>query len=254
MALDRVPWSELGPEFIATWGRWDPDDPQPEHMEFIGQNGSGKTFLKQQIFLEMARRRDSNIIIIATKQADKTILAMNWPVAGNVREALKHDRCVFWPRTAKLGTARKEYQAHHIGELLDKLWQPEANVIIDFDEFAYAEALSPDLKATCNTYLREGRSHGITVVAGKQRPQGVQRDMHSETRVTAMFKMKDSQDAERGAELLGGDKKEMMAELRGLSLDKHEFILRHDQSDLTVISWVDAPVKAPARREDGYRK
>lgn len=250
--IPRVPWSELGPEFIEKWGRYDPKDPQPEHMEFLGPNGSGKTFLKQQIFIEMVRRRESAIIVIATKQQDKTITALQWPVVSTVREALKHEQCVFWPRTKATGVARKQFQAGRIQGLLDALWQPDANVIVDFDEFAYVESLTPDLKATCNMYLREGRSHGITVVAGKQRPQGVQRDMHSETRVTAGFRMKDGEDNERLATLLG-NKRQLMPVVDSLDRGNHEFLFKHDQSDSLLISWVDKPRKPPKNRK-GYRK
>lgn len=250
--IPRVPWSKLGPAFIKEWGRYDPKDPQPEHIEFLGPNGSGKTFLKQQIFIEMVRRRESAIIVIATKQQDKTITALGWPVVSTVREALKHDQCVFWPRTKAMGVARKQFQAERIQDLLDNLWKPDANVIVDFDEFAYVEGLNADLKATCNMYLREGRSHGITVSAGKQRPQGVQRDMHSETRVTAGFKMKDDEDNERLATLMGS-KRELMPVIKALDRGRHEFLFKHDQSDSLFVSWVDKPVK-PRKNRQGYRK
>lgn len=250
--IPRVPWSVLGPDFIREWGRFDPKNPQPEHMEFLGPNGSGKTFLKQQIFIEMVRRRQSAIIVIATKQQDATITDLGWPIVSTVREALKHDQCVFWPRTKAMGVARKEFQAARIQSLLDHLWQPDANVIVDFDEFAYVEGLNADLKATCNMYLREGRSHGITVVAGKQRPQGVQRDMHSETRVAAGFRMKDDEDNERLAQILGS-KRELTPVLNGLDRGNHEFLFKHDQSDSLFISWVDKPVKPP-KNQKGYRK
>ncbi len=252
VVIERVPWSKLGPEFVATWGRFDPKNPQPEHMEFLGPNGSGKTFLKQQIFIEMARRRNSSIVIIATKQQDKTVMDLHWPVVSTTREVMKHERCVFWPRTKAIGVSRKQFQAEKIQDLLDHLWQPDANVIVDFDEFAYVETLSPDMKETLNMYLREGRSHGITVCAGKQRAQGVQRDMHSESRVTAAFKMKDDEDNERLAQVLG-NKRELMPVLRSLDRGKHEFVFKHDQSDAMFISWVDKPVKAP-KNPEGYRK
>ena len=34
-SVDRVPWSELAQEFAETWGRADPGNPQPEHVEVI---------------------------------------------------------------------------------------------------------------------------------------------------------------------------------------------------------------------------
>lgn len=255
LVVERVPWSELGPEFIETWGRYEPKNPQPEHMELLGPNGSGKTFLEAQINAEMVRRRQSSIIFVATKKADATIASMGWPVADTWRETQKHDQVLFWPNTSATGRARKAYQASRIGELLDNLWGKDANTIIEFDEFAYVESLDPDIKETLQMYWREGRSHGITVVAGKQRPQGVARDMHSESRVTIGFRMKDRLDNERLAELLGS-KKELLPTIEGLDRSKHEFVFRHDLSDSLFVSWVDRPVdvKAVSESQRGYRR
>jgi hypothetical protein len=224
-------------------------------MELLGPNGSGKTFLLGQINAEMVRRRQSAIIFVATKAADKTITSMGWPVVSTWRDVQKHDQVIFWPHTSKTGTARKEYQASRIGELLDNLWGAEANTIIEFDEFAYIESLNRDIKDTLQMYWREGRSHGITVVAGKQRPQGVQRDMHSESRVTVAFQMKDRLDNERLAELLG-NKRDFLPIIDSLDRSRHEFILRHDLSDSFYISWVDKPVNpaAIAKKTRGYRR
>lgn len=254
-AIERKPWSQVGPDFIAIWGRTDPKDPQPEHLEVLGPNGSGKTFWLAQVFIEMVRRRSSSIIFVATKQADKTITALGWPVVDTWAGVRKHDQVIFWPRTSATGKKRKAYQAAKIQDLLDRLWEPDANVIVAFDEFAYIESLDQDLAATLQMYLREGRSHGITVVAGKQRAQGVQRDMHSETRVTVGFRMKDKLDNERLAELFG-DKKAFLPVVMGLNRGKHEFLLRHDMTDTYVISWVDKPInpKQHAREQSSYRR
>jgi hypothetical protein len=253
--VERIPWSLLGPSFIESWGRFEPRNPQPEHLELLGPNGSGKTFALAQINAEMVRRRQSSIIFVATKAADKTITSMGWPVVSTWREVQKHDQVIFWPRTSKVGTARKEYQASRISELLDNLWGADANTIVEFDEFAYVESLNRDIKDTLQMYWREGRSHGITVVAGKQRPQGVQRDMHSESRVTIAFQMKDRNDNERLAELLG-NKRDLLPVIDSLDRGKHEFILRHDLSDSLYVTWIDKPVnpKVIADKNRGYRK
>jgi nucleoside-triphosphatase THEP1 len=254
-AIERQPWSVIGPDFIAVWGRADPKNPQPEHLELLGPTGSGKTFLLVQILIEMVRRRKSSVIFIATKQADKTVSALGWPVVDTWAGVRKHDQVVYWPRTSKTGKARKQYQAAKIQELLDRLWEPDANTIVIFDEFAYVESLDADLAATLQMYLREGRSHGITVVAGKQRPQGVQRDMHSETKVTIGFRMKDKTDNERLAEIFG-DKKALLPVVMSLNRAKREFLLRLDELDVTVISWVDKPInpKQHAREQSSYRR
>lgn len=255
LQVERVPWSLLGPDFVASWGRFDPRDPQPEHMELIGQNGSGKTFLLGQINAEMVRRRQTSIIYVATKRADKVISSFGWPIVDTWREAQRYDQVLYWPRTTKTGRARKLYQADRIQELLDNLWDEDANTTIEFDEFAYVEALDADIRATLQMYLREGRSHNITVVAGKQRIQGVQRDMHSETRISVGFKLKDEEDNMRLAEAFG-NRKEFFPVINSLSKEDHEFLIKRDLGDSLYISWVDKPIDIAkiAEKTRGYTR
>lgn len=253
--VETVPWSVLGPEFIASWGRNDPKNPQPEHLEILGPTGSGKTFCLTQILVEMVRRRKSSIIFIATKAADSSVKDLGWPVVDSWREVQKHDQVIFWPRTSRTGQARKQFQEGRITELLDNLWKENANTIVVFDEFAYIESLSQNMKATLLMYLREGRSHGITCVMGKQRPQGVTRDMHSESVWTIAFRMTDRQDNERVAEIFG-DKRAMLPVVEELDQSRHEFLIQHQITRTQYISFIDDPVdlKEAARHQHGYRR
>lgn len=205
----------------------------------------------------MVRVRHSAVVFIATKAQDATVAALGWPVVDNYRDLARNDsdQLIFWPRTSKTGRARKLHQAERIQELLDQLWGENANTIVVFDEYAYIEGLTPDLKATLLMYLREGRSHGITCVMGKQRPQGVQRDMHSESVWTIGFRMKDRQDNERLAEMFG-NKREWLPVIASLDRAKHEFIIAHQVTDTVYISWVDKPLDPASarRRDESYKK
>lgn len=251
--IDRVPWSVLGPEFIASWG-----SPRgkimPEHMEILGPTGSGKSFLLVDAVKERVRRRKSSCIYIATKAADSTIDQLGWPVVDTWTGVRRNEQCVFWPRTKRTGTVRKRYQAEKISDLLGNLWKPHANTVVIFDEFSYIEKLSADLGDDCEMYLREGRSHGITCVAGKQRVQGAKRDMHSETDWKMAFKMNDRDDNERLAELFG-ERKLYLPVIEGLDREHHEFLIQHKLTGTQYISWVDKPLapKTPPR-QTGYRK
>lgn len=251
--LERVPWSVLGPEFIASWGQ-PRGKLMPEHLEIAGPTGSGKSYLLVDAIKERVRRRKSSAIYIATKQADDTIDALGWPIARTWREVRRHDQVVYWPRTKAIGEARKRFQAERIGDLLNRLWQPKANTVVVFDEFAYIETLPGDLKAICQMYLREGRSHGLTCVCGKQRIQGVQRDMHSETDWKFGFKMNDREDNERLAELFG-ERKLYLPIIDTLDREKHEFLVQHKMTGTQYISWVDKTLAPKTRpRRTGYRK
>lgn len=220
----------------------------PEHIEFLGPNGSGKSMLKRDMLLERARRRGTAIVCIVTKQADKTADDFGWPVVDDWRGVGKHEQCVFWPRTKKLGREREAFQAARIQDLMEHLWKADANTVVDFDEAVFVEGLSDEIKHLLNMYLREGRSHGLTCSLGKQRTQGIQRDMHSETDWKCVFKMNDRQDSERAAELFG-PKREWLPVMDSLSREKFEFLIQHKLTDQTYISWVDKPVRAHQQKK-----
>lgn len=245
--VPRVPWSEIGPEFIAAWGQ-PRGKLMPEHLEILGPTGSGKSYLLVDVLKERARRRGSSIIFVATKAADSTVEGLGWPIVDTWREVTRQDQCVYWPRTSKLGIERKIFQAEKIEDLINRLWKKDANTVLVLDEFVYIEDLSAELKELLAMLLREGRSHGLTVVGGKQRVQGVQRNFHSETDWKVAFKMNDMDDNERLAQLFGA-KKFFIPVIESLDREKHEFLIQHKLTDTQYISWVDKPLSPPRKEE-----
>lgn len=246
---ERVPWSELSEDFMAAWA----DRPwnQREHWEIIGPTGSGKTYLMETALQERYRRNKTGAVLVCTKADDAVFREMGWPIvssAGDIRDT----NVIFWPRTGAKGSARKEFQRARIQALLDQLWQPNADTIVAFDEIAYVEGLSGELRDTIQMYWREARSVHIQMIAMKQRPQGTQRDMHSESMWTAVFKPKNRADAEVFAELLGA-KRDWMPVLDSLDLSNHEFVLRHSSSQEAYVSWVDTPLSPQKIQHKGLR-
>jgi hypothetical protein len=249
---ELVPWSELGPDFIQSWGFELPRNKR-EHLEVVGPSGSGKTRLVETIlqdhYREAVRRQqasgakhvETGAIFVATKTDDDIFRELGWPVVKSVDEMRGDTHVIFWPQTGKTGTARREYHDLRVGHLLDKLWQPRANTLLAFDEIGYVEGLSGNTRATVQQYWREGRALGIQVIGMKQRPQGALRDMHSETFWTVSFKPSDDADQERFA-MLFGHKRDWMPVLDSLDLDRHEFLIRHSRSQDAYISWVDTPL------------
>ena len=246
---ERVPWSKLRLDVMRAWGRADPKDPQPEHMEIVGPSGSGKTHLMCTMLQDRYKTRRTAAVLVCTKPADKVIHKLGWPVVDDVGELRDHPNAVFWPRTKRMGSARQEYHEQKIRRLLHDLWRPQSNRIVAFDEIGYVENLSGEMRATIQQYWREARSQGITVVAMKQRPQGALRDMHSETYWTAAFPPKDRADVERFAELFG-HRRDWIPVFDTLDPDKREFIIRHSRSREAYVSWVDTPLEPirPKRR------
>jgi hypothetical protein len=250
ITIERIPWSELAPEFAQIWGRADPGDPQPEHMEILGMNGSGKTLFAAKVCQERMIVRRTPVVFVQTKPDDKTIKRLGWPVItdGNLQRVRRERWCIFWPQTNKTGKARKEYQRDKIQALLDFLWHKDSNIIVVFDDFGYIQTLSDDLRLTTEMYLREGRSSGITCVLIKQRPQRAVREMHSETYWTVAFVPKDEADKERFAELFG-KRQDWMQVFDQMDPDNREFLIKHARSRAVYISWVDTPLVAIKRPE-----
>lgn len=254
---DRVPWSELGPSFIDAWGR-PGGRHDPEHVEITGQTGSGKTYLLSTLLQQRAKRRGSSEILVATKAADKTLQQLGWPVVDSWRDLQRYRQAIFWPRTDKLADEREHHLEERIYELLSRLWQPEANTLVAFDEIGTVEGLPGPrgrknrLEKLIRQYWREARSHGITILAMKQRPIGVVRDQHSESRWKFVFPPADRGDVDRFAELLGAPR-DWVPVLDDLDQELHEFVVRNSVTKEAFISWIDEtlrPLPAQSHQED----
>lgn len=249
---ERVPWSELGPEFVSIWGRPDGKH-QPEHVEITGQTGSGKTYLLASLLQDRAEVRGSAIVYVVTKQADETVEALGWPIVDDWRGVKEHRQSIFWPRTQAQGKARKAYHRKKIEDLLSRLWVPKSNTVVAFDEVAYIESLGPDIKDMVQMYWREARSQGITILAMKQRPIGVVRDQHSESRWKLVFPPADRGDMDRFAEMLG-TRRDWAPVLDSLDQENHEFVIRNAVTKDAFISWIDRELKPiPAQQNQPGR-
>lgn len=254
LTLQRIPWSVLGPEFIAAWGE-PRGKKKPEHVEVLGQTGSGKSWFMATILLQRQQAKRSHIVYIATKADDDTIPEIGWPIVQHYPPSdHRETACVFWIPSTGLNVEGQRQQAKQIYDLLVQLWHPEANIVVVFDEVAYVcEDLNfpPDLplRAAVSKYLREGRALGITVVAATQRPQGVPRQIHSEVGWTICFAPKDEEDAERMAEVLGG-KRTYKPILEMLNRENYEFLIVHGLTRKMYISWIDHELPVTRKKNE----
>ncbi len=252
--LPRAPWSAIRDDFIRAWG-YAGGSFDPEHVEILGPSGSGKSYMEATILTERVKARDSAVVFIATKPLDKTIARIGWPVVDDFRGVRKHRQVIFWPRTALVGTERRAYLEGKIYDLLSKLWSAKTKaVIVAFDEIATVEGLSSRMKDLIGMYWREARSVGITIVAMKQRGQGVLRDMHSEAAWIAAFKPKHEEDGQFVGQAMGSWRT-WLPILQSLDRGKREFVLLHSVTGDAVITWIDVPLKPAAPKRRGtYRK
>jgi len=247
-ALSRVPYSRIRLDFIKTWG-YPEGKFDPEHLEILGPSGSGKTYFEATALIDRVKARNSAVVFVATKPLDETIERLGWPIVDRFKDVMRpaNRQCIYWPQTKKIGEERDEWLERKYYDLLSRLWAKRAKVVIAFDEIGEVERLSVRLKKLIHQLWTQGRSVGITIVAMKQRPQGIQRDMHSETNWTAAFRPKDEDDAIRIAQVLGSRRiwlPVLMSLHRGPP--RREFVLQH--SDEAVITWVDIPL-APVPAE-----
>lgn len=250
--LQRAPWSQVWPSFMTEWG-YPAGKFNPEHMEILGPNGSGKTYFEATILQQRVEVRNSTVIFIATKPIDATISKLGWPIVSRWREVPRHRQCIFWPQTKLVGEQRKAFLEARIYELLARLWAAKAKVIVVFDEVSTVEKLSPRVRALIEMYWREARSVGITIVAMKQRGQGVARDMHSEAAWIAAFKPKHEEDGKYVGSVMGSWRT-WLPVLQSLNRELHEFVLLHSVTGQAVITWVDLPLKPATPQERGIYK
>lgn len=244
---EEVPWSVLGPEFIERWmPRPDPGEEfQGEHMEVSGQTGSGKSYTMATLLHMRALARDTPTIYICTKKDDATmkrLSALGWPIVTSIDEIKRYRQVIYWPQTNEKGLARKAFYNVRIYRLLTWLWVEKCNTVVAFDEIGFVESLSADLKAEIENWWREARGLGIGMAAMKQRPVGVARDQHSESRWKFVFPPAHFADMEVFAMLLGrpGDWQPV---LESLDQTKHQFVVRNSVTREQYISWIDFPLE-----------
>lgn len=238
--MPRAPWSAVAPNFIATWG-YPGGKFNPEHLEILGPTGSGKSYFEATVLQERVAARNSAVVFIATKPLDDTIMKLGWPIVSSWREVTRNRQCVFWPQTKKVGSERRAFMEAKIYDLLARIWAAKTKIIVAFDEIATAEKLSARVKDLIEMFWREARSIGITLVAMKQRGQGIMRDMHSEAAWIAAFKPKHEDDGKYVGSVMGSWRT-WLPVLQSLDRARHEFVLLHSLTGLAVISWIDRPL------------
>jgi hypothetical protein len=229
----------LGPEFIRRWGRPGGKD-MPEHLEILGPNGSGKTFFQDQVLMERARVRGTNIVLLSTKADDRTLKDLRYPDGKPWKTITKWppgygvEQCIYAARMAGFSSIARAKQRASILDLFNHIYVPKTNRLLVLDEIGY---LQQELKlgTTLNTMYREGRALGLGIVANTQRPVGTTRYMHSESAWKVAFHPADEDDAKRCAEILG-NRRRYLDVLMDLDATKYEFLLLYSKTGQSYIS------------------
>lgn len=164
---------------------------QGEHIGLIGPTGSGKTTLS----LELMERR-KYCCIIGTKPRDATLSKFAKDHGYEVIkefpqffDPVTHSKLVLWPKMREM--RHQSTQRMAVGHALQTMFK-QGNWAINVDELSY---ISKDLNLEPHLKLiwQQGRSIGISLVAGTQRPAFVPLLIYDQS--THLFFWRDNDEA-----------------------------------------------------------
>jgi energy-coupling factor transporter ATP-binding protein EcfA2 len=163
-AAEQVPWDEFFRYFRGAWR-------QGEHVSYIGPTGSGKTTLALSV-LPIRQY----VLALATKPKDATMdrlhkaerwpITPQWPMTGRHRSA---NRVILWPPFKRPEDVHNQQQVMHAA-IVDAFTAGGWTIFAD-ELFYLCRYLG--LQRTLEMVWTQGRSVGITLVGGTQRPAHV---------------------------------------------------------------------------------
>jgi hypothetical protein len=223
--VERLPWAEFLTRF-----RWE----QGEHVSMIGPTGSGKTTLALGIL-----DRRQYVCALGTKPEDKTldklVHADGWQKirAWDDKRPIisgQAQRVVLWPRFREVGDeANQRYQLDRAMRAMFR----EGRWCLFADELYYlADKLK--MRSLLETYWTQGRSVGLSLVGGTQRPAGI--PLHAYSSATHLFFWRDNDEV--NLKRMGGLGALNSKAIRGLvaSLPRHDTLYVNTRDDTLLIT------------------
>jgi energy-coupling factor transporter ATP-binding protein EcfA2 len=205
---DFVPWDTFLRRFLWRQG---------EHVVAIAPTGGGKTTLLSRI---LPRRR--HVVVLVTKTYDETITRefkgyrriSTWPPPGYV------DRVLLWPKPGPTVRDTVSIQRDVFRQALDKIFIERGWTVVIDEEHWLCHNLKLELEVA--TFHHQGRSSGLTVVDGIQRPAWVPVVTYGSASHAFLWKTTDADDMRRLKALGGVNAVELATNL--LKLRPHELI------------------------------
>lgn len=222
---DTVPWNDLNRLIQSTWE-------QGEHVMVNGPTGVGKTTLIAKI---LGVRR--YVVMFVTKTYDKTITD-NFKDFEIIREwppRFTQEKVLLWPKQGKTIRETIAIQRRVFRKAMDSIFT-DRNWTTVFDEQNYI-CKELGLEEENKMFQHQGRSSGLSVVNGAQRPAFVPLITMSGSTHYFLWQNTLKADLTRLSDIGGVDKRELEANM--LTLSKHEFIYINSRARLAVRSQVE---------------
>lgn len=195
---------------------------QGEHVLVVGPTGQGKTTLIGEL-LGLGYRR--NVLIFGTKTKDSTYNELmarhglsrqdDWPIPGHC------SRAMLWPQS-KDGSIRAtmRHQREVFSRALDGAWHQGGWTLVLDEEHWMSEMLKLDQEIAALHH--QGRSAGLTLVDGIQRPAWVPVITYGSASHAYLWGTREQSDLTRLANLGGVSTRELIPNLA--SLGRYEMV------------------------------
>lgn len=229
--IEEVSWRAAAPDFIEAWD-------QGEQLVLLGKTGRGKTTFAVDVLDRRHKQRQANICTFVTKKVDATSEALigrgwdrivDWPPTFKQRTGRK---LILWPPYTKASTYPRDVRPTFLASL-DEIME-EGRWTLYLDEAGYmVESLK--LRVSLDELFTQSRSNEITLMAGSQRPVWVSRAMLSQHAWVCSFRIGDTEDARRAAEVMGD--RDRYAPVVS-ALEPHQFLLVDTLADNAIVSQI----------------
>jgi hypothetical protein len=228
-------------EFLAEYWDYQPG----EHVTLVAPTGYGKTWWTNELLRETASR-DLPAVVLATKPRDTTVDRLlrqtsyrrvrAYPLPAALRAADPRDGYVVWPKFS--GDPAKDEPAHRDVFRRALLADYAANarsrrarrrVILNVDEI-YGVAVELRLRRELSTIWTKGRSVGVGLWGGTQRPFEIPQHAYSQPQHLFLGFTPDRRDRLRFREIGGVDPDVVMAVTSSLAWRQWLYIHREQRA------------------------